>query len=316
MDVLVQTGGKKYLTRFAEGRITEHTHQIEGEAKDSGTTVTFTPDKKIWKDETFDLKRIHQRIEQLAYLNPGLTMNLDIESKDAEGNEVKLKKSYNFPNGINAYIQKLCKGKDFVADPMYVKGSRQYEFEDDKGKKVMKDVNVKAAFAYTNSYTTNIMGFVNNIYQEYGGDHDNGFKAGILAAIRKYALESKLIKESKQIAAEDTREGLICVLCVSVADPNYEGQGKNNLRMPEVRNAVRQIVEDYLYDYLMKDNKRAKKIIDKCLRAAKVRESVKKARDAARGAKEIASSNGLPGKLADCSSRKPEECEIFFVEGK
>ena len=309
-SVEVHTGGNVYITSFEKGLITEHTHQTETcDADDTGTIITFTPDEEIWKGETFDIKRIQRRIRQLAYLNPGLTIQLIIDADGAEGNRVEVQEEFHFEDGLKAYAKKLIKGKvPLFEEPMYIE--KTVDGGEDVG-----EIGIQVAMYYTESYNTNILGFVNCIAQEYGGDHITGYKAGILSAIRKYALENKFIKDQKYIAAEDTREGLTGILHVCVADPNYEGQSKDNLRMPEVRSAVRSVVEDYLYTYLCQDDKRAKTIIDKCLKAANVREKTRKAREAARGMKDIASNTGLPGKLADCSCKEPELCEIFLVEG-
>lgn len=309
--VIVRTGGHTYRTDFAKGKIVNHTYDTGEDVsmENTGTTVMFTPDDSIWKGLKPDLKRVQKRVQQLAYLNPGLTMELAIDTEYEEGNPVKVEKTYNYPEGLMAYIKHLTKGRVPLIDPIVIN-------ETVDGGTDIGDISVSAALDYTDSYTANILGFVNNIFQEYGGDHETGLKMGLMSAIRKYAVENKLVKDAKQIASEDTREGLTAILHVKVADPNYEGQGKDNLHMPEVKSAVRSIVEAYFYDYLCQDNKRAKIVIDKCLKAARVREAAKKAREAARGVKELTSGQGLPGKLADCSSRKPEECEIFLVEGK
>ena len=308
--VEVHTGGNVYMTAFEKGIITEHTHQTDTcDPEDTGTTITFEPDQTIWKGETFDLKRIERRVRQLAYLNSGLTIQFYVDTVDKDGNHIEKQEEFHFEDGIKAYAKKLIKGKTPLFDePMYIDKAVD-------GGKAVGEIGVQASMYYTDSYNTQIMGFVNCIAQEYGGDHIMGFKMGVLSAIRKYAVANKFIKNQTDIASEDTREGLTAILHVRVADPNYEGQSKDNLRMPEVKSAVRTIVEDYLFDYLSQDDKRAKLIIDKCLKAAKVREKTRKAREAARGLKDIASNAGLPGKLADCSCKDPDKISIWFVEG-
>lgn len=305
-NVEVKTGGKVYLTKFQKGIITEHTHKVgDCDINDTGTAVSYVLDDAIWGEDVFDFARLKARIKQLAYLNPGLTMYLILDTTDANGNDVKLNETYCFPEGVKAYVEELTAKKKVITEPDIVK------------KTVINDkvgsIDVAIALAYTQATSTDIKSFVNNICTEYGGDHETGLKAGISKAIERYALENKFIKNAKVLTSDDSREGLVAILNVAVADPNYEGQGKNKIRMPEVRAAVKETVEEWLYDYLSRDANRAKLVMDKVLMAARARAAAKRARDAVRGAKAIDS--GVVEGLAECSCKEPEKCSIWLVEG-
>ena len=304
--VTVKTGGKVYETNFEKGVITEHTHEVGTcDPGETGTAVTYVLDDTIWGEDVFDFTKLDTRIRQLAYLNPGLTMYLYLDTVDANGNTVKKEEEYCFPEGVKAYVDELTKGKTVLMAPELVTKT----VENDKA----GGIDVSVALTYTASNSDNIKSFVNSINTEYGGDHETGLRMGISKAIERYALENKIIKDAKAISSEDTREGLVAILNCCVADPNYEGQGKNKIRMPEVRAAVKTVVENWLYEYLSKDKNTAKLIMDKVLLAAKARAAAKRAREAVRSASSI--STGAVKGLADCSSKDPEQSEIFLVEG-
>ena len=304
--VTVKTGGNVYETRFAKGLVTEHTHIVDTcDKQDTGTSVSYVLDDEIWGEDVFDTSKLKTRIRQLAFLNPGLTMYLYLDTHDANGNEVKLDEEYNFPDGVKAYVEELTKSKTLITEPELVAKT----VEDPK----VGSIDVAAALVYTKANTADIKSFVNNICTEYGGDHETGLKAGIAKAVERYALENGFIKKAKDITGDDAREGLVAILNVSVADPNYEGQGKNKIRMGEVRQAVKDVVEEWLYDYLSRDKNRAKCVMDKVLLAAKARAAAKRARDAVRSIKSMDA--GVVKGLAECTSKDPDECSIFLVEG-
>lgn len=304
MELYVYNGGKKYEVKFEKGIITQNLTAIEeGHGDKTGTEVHFVLDDEVWEDEKFDLKKIQKRIRQLAYLNPGLLIYLYIDSEDKDGKRVKIEEQYHYEDGLKSYMERLLKGKSPLSDVMYHTTN-------------IDDIEIHLSFAYTDGYNQDIYTFVNNIATENGGDHLIGFQHGLAKTIEKYALENDFIKNSSDIEAADTREGLIAIVSVKVKEPKFEGQGKSRIRMGNVRTAVRKATEEYLLDYLNQNPDEAKTIINKTLTAAKARKAAKKARDAARVQKEIVDAQGLPGKLADCSSKKPEECEIFLVEGE
>lgn len=307
-QVVVNKNGKIYRTRFEKGIVTEPTHEIGTVAEGvHGTETSFVLDDSIWKDDILDLKRIDHRCRQLAYLNPGLKIMVYFDTKDAAGNDVKEEKTYCFPEGIKAYVEMLTKGKTQLIPPELITAHVMSEEKN--------DIELAVGFCYTDTYSSDIKGFVNNIYQEYGGDHVTGLKEGFAKAMSRYAVEEGFLKSSNDIKQADALEGLVAVLSVAVPDPNYEGQGKNNLRMKDVRTVCRESISDFFFDYLSRDVNRAKVLVEKAISAAKARAAAKKARDAARGITKAAASGSLPEKFSDCSGNDPEKDEIFLVEG-
>ena len=298
-NLIVWTNNKKYLTKFKKGIAVLNTTEIEKDESDiqnkTGTSVSFILDKEVWQDEEYDFTVINKRLQQLAYLNPGLTIFF---IKEDEFNQ-----KYYYPNGIVAYVDKLTSSKPILTDTISFKN-------------VEETNKVTISIRYTDTYSNMLKSFVNNISTDDGGTHEIGFKEGLSRAIITYALENNLIKEKSQISSEDTREGLVAIINLSIKDPIYDGQNKRCLISQEARKFLRETTFNFFYDYLSKNNKEAKILIDKFISAAKARLAAKKARDSIRGLKNITeSSSGLPGKLADCSSKKPEECELFLVEG-
>ena len=306
MSLSIITGGGKYQADFAKGLIVNSLSKIEDGVEGSGTEVHFVLDKGIWGDETFDHSKIKERIRKLAYLNPNLTFLVYFDTVDGEGNEVKFEETYCYPNGIQDYITRLIKGKKAVSDIAY--------FSKVIADPTIGDVEISVAFTYTDSYSQIINCFVNNIETGAGGDHLTGFKLGTSKAVEKYALERGLIKDAKDIESDDSRAGMVAIVSVKVKEPRFEGQGKSKIKMLEVRNIVKQTVEEFTFDYLHHDDNRAKAIMGNVLEAIKVRLAVKRARDAARGKKE-GMEGGLPGKLSSCSEKDPAKCEIYLVEG-
>lgn len=303
MQLFIKNKGKKYEMKFEKGETVQLPKAVE-DCEGTGTEVHYELDPEIWgEEEHFDFKKVEKRIRQLAYLNPGLTIYLFIDSVNAAGQEVKKEATYNFERGLEEYVEKLTQNKTRIIDVVSLPKSED------------PDVQLDIAFTYTDNYTEEIYTFCNNIATEAGGDHLTGSRMGIHRAIEKYAIEHKFIKDSSEIEADDSREGIVAVVSAKVRDPKFEGQGKAKVKMPILRTATRKAVEEYLYDFLSKDADRAKIIMNKVLMSAKARKAAKKARENARGKQAIMDSSGLPGKLADCQSKKPEETEIFIVEG-
>ena len=261
--------------------------------------------KEIWGEETIDYTLLEHKVRQLAYLNPGLTLWLYLDVKDSLGRELKTFHEYCYPNGIKDYVNKLSNNKIKLTDIFTVNNTSN------------KDNTVSLAFTWTDTYSNDIKSFVNNINTVDGGDHLTGFKEGIAKAIISYAVDNKYIKDKQDLTNDDTREGLIAVVSVSMKDPVFEGQNKHRMKSSVIRALIREDTAKYLYDVLDKNPDTAKVLIDKVLKASKARLAAKKAREAARGLKSISNTEtGLPGKLADCTSKNPEECELFLVEGK
>lgn len=324
-----RSGGVETALDFEKGITTKHAYKTGEELEEgqSGTEVSFVLDEEIWGAEWYNLKRIRRRIQQLAFLNPGLTFYLYIDSHAADGTAVKSEDTFSYPNGLLAYIEKVTKGKTVIVDPELVEGTFSFPMQEQKTvekedgtmvtetAEVDREVSLSFVSVYTDGYMSDLKSFVNNIATENGGDHETGFKAGLYNAVKKYALENGFIKDAKQIESDDCREGMVAIVSLKMKEPNFEGQGKDKLRMQEVRTGVKDGAEEFFYDFLCKDANRAKVIVEKIMGAAKAREAAKKARNAARGLKDLNSPEGIPGKLADCQCKDPELCSIWLVEG-
>lgn len=298
-NLTIWANNKKYLTKFEKGVAVLNTTEVEKDELDidnrTGTSVSFILDPEIWQDEKYDFTAVDKRLQQLAYLNPGLIIFFADHTNNC--------KKYYYPEGIRAYVEKLTSSKPSLTDIISLNN--------------IEDTNkVSISFRYTDTYNSMLKSFVNNISTDDGGTHEIGFKEGLAKAITAYALENNLIKEKNQINSEDTREGLVVVINLSIKDPVYDGQNKRCLISQEARKFLRETTFNFFYNYLSKNNKEAKTLIEKFISAAKARIAAKKAKEAIRCMKTANdSSSGLPGKLADCSSKKPEECELFLVEG-
>ena len=319
-SVIVKTGGAAYRCDFEKGIIKKHLYKLKDKVskEDTGTTVIYRPDYEIWGDEWVDFKAIERRCRQLAYLNPGLEINLVIDSIDDEENPIKAEHHFQYNEGIVGYVKKLTQGKSLIGNVIEIHSASKVSIPpgDTDNNKLVDGLGLDIAFAWNDSYSNDIKSFVNNVRTVYGGDHELGFREGLVKAIKRYAVEYKFIKDQKQIEAGDCLEGLTVVLSTRIKDPVYEGQGKGKLKSTQVRGEIRDKVDSEFYDYLCQDSKRSKEFIEKYLKAGKARLAAKRARDAARGLKEVNNVSNVLGKLANCSSKNPDECEVFFVEGK
>jgi DNA gyrase subunit B len=296
--VKVKTGGIMYQMDCKKGIIVNKIRAVEN-VDTTGTEVTFKYDDELWSDEPLDIKQVQKRLEELAYLNPGLLFYFIVD-RDGE----KFQKEIQYNNGLVEFIERLRKTKEPISD---IIGTDGYVIAEDGSASAI-------AIQYTNAYDQTIVSFCNNIPTTDGGDHEAGFKAAITNTVNKYAIEHKYIKEDAKFSADDLREGMIAIVSVKVKDPKFEGQAKAKLRMPNARKGVKQITEELLEDYLDKNPDMAKAIINKASEAIKAREAARRAREASRN-KAKSESLSLPGKLAACISKKPEETEIYFVEG-
>lgn len=318
-SVIVKTGGAAYRCDFEKGVIKKHLYKLKDKIvkSDTGTTVIYRPDFEIWEDEWVDFKAIERRCRQLAYLNPGLEINLVIDSVDADDNPVKAEHCFKYDNGIHGYVERLTRGKSIIGDIIEIHSASKISVPtgDTEQNALVDSTGLNIALAWTDSYSMDIKSFVNNVRTVYGGDHETGFREGLVKAIKRYSIEYKLIKDQKQIEASDCLEGLTAVLSTRIKDPVYEGQGKGKLKSTQVRGEIRDLVDGFFYDYLCQDSKRAKELVEKYLKAGKARLAAKRARDAARGLKEVNNVSGLPGKLYNCVTKDPEVAEIFFTEG-
>lgn len=267
-----------------------------------GTTVSFILDDELWKDETFNFDIIKRRLKQLSYLNPGLK----ISYKNTIENQ-KEEIEYFHEKGLGEYYTDITATKNMLdSNPIVI--------EKTVNNKEVGDIYINIALGYSSGYSSEIYSFVNNVNTS-GGDHVTGFNAGIAKAITSYISSNEKYKSlNKILTSEDTREGLIALISVKVISPKFEGQSKASIKMPEVRNAVNSVVYDEVKLYLEQHPSFSKLLADKLEKATKARIAAKRAREAIRNAKSTLDSS-LPGKLSACSSKKPEESEIYLVEG-
>lgn len=265
--------------------------------KDTGTTITFYPDPDIFK-ESVDLEYqwVIDYLRHQAYLTKGLRTHI---ADDRTGNRY----GFYFEGGIQSYVKHLNLGKDVIdSDVFYVD-------------KQVDDVQVEIAMQYADTFTETVKSFANNVFNPDGGTHLTGFRAALTRIINDYARKNGLLKEKEEnLSGEDTREGLTAVILVKLPDPQFEGQTKNKLGNPEIRGYVEQVLSEYLFYYLEEHPSIAKKIIGKSLLAARARKAARAARENIIR-KGVLEGSGLPGKLADCSSRNPIDSELYIVEG-
>ncbi|EAJ7109805.1 DNA topoisomerase (ATP-hydrolyzing) subunit B [Campylobacter upsaliensis] len=289
----VQREGKIYRQEFAKGQIASE-FGIIGESKKTGTSIEFFPDEEIFELTEFDYEILAKRFRELAYLNPKITINF----KD---NRIGKNESFHFDGGISQFVSDLNK-KQALTKPIF------FSVDED-------NVNVEIALLYNDTYSENLLSFVNNIKTPDGGTHETGFRMGLTRVITNYVEANASAREKdNKITGEDVREGLIAIVSVKVPEPQFEGQTKGKLGSSYVRPIVNKASFDYLTKYFEENPIEAKAIMNKALMAARGREAAKKARELTRK-KESLSVGTLPGKLADCQSKDPSESEIYLVEG-
>ena len=298
LTVQVSRDGKLYQQRYHRGAV-EGDLEVIGQATETGTKVNFLPDPAIFTETTiFEYERLKKRIRELAFLNKGLRITIEDKRLDQEE-----KDSFHYEGGIKSYVQHLNQHKTPIfEEPIYIEGE-------------VDDIQVEISMQYTDSYHTTILSFANNIHTHEGGSHEAGFKTGLTRVINDYARKMNLIKENDEnLTGEDVREGLTLVLSIKHPDPQFEGQTKTKLGNSEVRAITDRLFSNGFDVYLMENPKVARIIVDKGILAAKARMAAKRAREMTRR-KSVMEISNLPGKLADCSSREAELCELFIVEG-
>ena len=287
--------GKVYRQEFRRGRKVTELEAV-GKADSTGTTITFLPDREIFGEIRYNFSKLAHRLKELAYLNPGLRIRL-------ENRIAGVKREFHFRGGVVAFVKDLATGKDPLhPEPIYI--------VDDRG-----DRTVEAALLFTDAMDEEIFTFANNINTREGGTHLTGFRAALTRVFNDYAREKRLLKQKDGgIPGEAIREGLVAILSVKLGQPEFEGQTKTKLGNPEMRTYVEEVVREQLAQYLAKNPGVARAIIEKSLTAYRARLAAAKARKLVRR-KGALLSNGLPGKLADCTSEDPEKSELFIVEG-
>lgn len=298
LDVKVYKEGKIYHMRFEKGKVVENMHVIgECDPDESGTEVSFLPDATIFEETVYDFDILKVRLRETAFLTKALKIVLIDDRVE------KKEMSFHYEGGIKEFVTYLNKGKAPIYDEViYCEG-------------VKENVVVEVAMQHNDTYTEGIYTFVNNINTPEGGTHLSGFKNALTKTFNEYARNNKLLKENEDnLSGEDIREGLVAIISVKIQDPQFEGQTKQKLGNSEAQTAVNAIVSEKLTYFLEQNPGIAKLISDKAITAQRARAAARKARDLTRR-KSALDGMSLPGKLADCSSKNPEECEIFIVEG-
>lgn len=294
--VQVRQDGKLHEIKFERGLMTSPL-QVIGQAKDTGTTVTFKPDPEIFETTVFDFDTLKIRLQELAFLNKGLRITLTDARNDNR------QESFMYEGGLNSFVKFLNENKDVINDTVIdVESTRD-------------DVVVDVALQYNDGYSENLLSFVNNINTVDGGTHLSGFRSALTRTLNDYARKTGLLKDNENnLSGEDVREGLTAVISVKVLNPQFEGQTKTKLGNSEVKGITDTVVSEGLRVYLEEHPAEAKRIIEKATTANRAREAARKARELTRrkNALEISS---LPGKLADCSEKDPAMTEIYLVEG-
>ena len=311
MHVEVYRDGKKYTQEFAKGDTATKlgsTPLSDDEAGRHGTVVTFTPDETIFEAIDYDFNVLSQRFKEMAYVNKGLEISFRSEWRRS-GEQPELAEeappaqevTYRFDGGIQEFVSTLNANRTILhKDPVYVE--RQ-----------VNGTRVEVALQYHDAFSESVYAFANCINTQDGGTHLTGFKSAMTRVVNDYARKQGLLKEGN-LAGEDTREGLTAVVSVKLPDPQFEGQTKTKLGNPEVRNQVEGVVAETVQIFLEDHPQDAKRIIDKCLTSQKAREAARKARELIIR-KNAMDGGSLPGKLADCSDKNPENCELYLVEG-
>ncbi len=295
LRVDVRRDGKLYQQEYRQGIPRGGVEEV-GEASDTGTTITFLPDEEIFGKAEYDFNTISQHLRELAYLNKGLEICIKDESKDCE-------KTFYFEGGITGFVRHLNRNRVVHhRRPIYIS-------------KLVNGTVVEAALQYNDGFSESTFSFANCVNTVDGGTHLTGFRSALTRVLNDYARKNKFLKEDEpNLIGDDVREGLTAIISVKLAEPQFEGQTKAKLGNAEVKSHVESAVGEGLSLYLEEHPDEAKRIIEKCLLAAKGREAARKARDLIIR-KSSLETGTLPGKLADCSEKEPSHCELYLVEG-
>ena len=296
-EVTIQRDGGIFQMKFERGKTVQPLTRL-GDSNKTGTKVRFLADDTIFETLDYDYQTLENRFREMAFLTKGLSISVE----DKRGEEVK-KANFCFEGGLNSFVEFLNKNKEKInQQPVYI--------EKNDG-----EVPVEIAFQYTTSYSENIYSFVNNINTVEGGTHLEGFKRALTKTFNDYAKSHNILKEKDgNLQGEDIREGITAVISVKVREPQFEGQTKTKLGNSNVTGIVQSLVNEALGNFLEENPNIAKAILEKCVSASRAREAARKARELVRR-KNALESTTLPGKLADCSSKVPGECEVYIVEG-
>ncbi|MDR0811460.1 MAG: DNA gyrase subunit B, partial [Paludibacter sp.] len=299
----VYRDGKIYEQQYSQGHATTEV-EIKGEIKEgNGTNVRFYPDTEIFKETThFNYDTLANRLRELGYLNAGVKLTLTDERKTDENSEIRTEIFFS-QEGLRDFVKYLEGTRDqLIEDVIYINTDKF-------------NTPVEIAMTYNTTFNENVHSYVNNISTIEGGTHVTGFRQGLTSTLKKYADEQKMLEKAKvEVTGDDFREGLTAVISIKVQEPQFEGQTKTKLGNSDVSGMVRQAVSEALGNYLEEHPKQAKIIVEKVILAAQAREAARNARLKVQRKSPLGGA-GLPGKLADCSSKDPFECELFLVEG-
>ena len=297
LEVLVETEGKAYKQRYERGKVITELTEI-GTTERHGTTVTFLPDKEIFEETVFDYGTIKHRLREMAFLTKGLRISLTDRREEGKKTD-----SFHYEGGIMEYVSYLNKNQTVLYDKIiYCEGK--------KG-----TVQVEVALQHNDGYNEGCYSFVNNINTPEGGTHLTGFRNAITKTFNEYAKLMKLVKENDPaLTGEDIREGMTAIVSIKIPEPQFEGQTKQKLGNSEARGAVETIASEQIMIFLEQNPAVGKMIVEKALLAQRARDAARKARDLTRRKTALEYMN-LPGKLADCSDKNPDNCEIYLVEG-
>ena len=301
----VRRDGKIHQMSFERG-LTTRKLEVTGDTPDTGTKITFMPDPEIFQGtREFKYDILAKRLRELAFLNPGIIINLEDE-RDGQAQKVK----FQFNDGISEYVLFLNKNKEALHEEVIAFTGEAPSVEDET-RMIIADV----AMLYNDSYNDQIYAYANSIHNIEGGTHLSGFRTALTRVINNYAKSNNLLKDKDpSLSGDDAREGLIAIISVKVPEPRFEGQTKTKLSNREVDGIVQKIVGEKLKYFFETNPKTARAIIEKCINASRAREAARKARETVRKSA-LGAGGGLPGKLADCSERDPSKCELYIVEG-
>lgn len=292
--VEIRRNGKVHVQTYKRG-IPEGPLKAIGEAKGTGTKITFKPDDEIFADTDFNFDLLSERLRELSYLNKGIRIVIRDERTDKE-------REFHYEGGIVSFIEYLNRNKNpLFTPPIYIASEKD-------------NISIELAMLYNDGYKEDVFSFANNIHTKEGGTHLAGFRSALTRTINYYAVSNGLLKGDVSITGDDVREGLSAVLTVKIPNPQFEGQTKTKLGNSEVQGLVTQLVNERLFQYLEENPRDAKLIVSKAMMASQAREAARKARELTRRKGALESST-LPGKLSDCQEKDPALCELFIVEG-
>jgi DNA gyrase subunit B len=299
MEVEVRVDGEVYAQRYHRG-VPQDEVRVTGKVTDgaTGTRTTFMPDHTIFEDTNFRFETLEQRFREMAFLNRGLTIDFEDERTDNGSRWM----SFYFEGGVRSFVRYLNKNREVLHDPVYVE-------------KEVEGSLIEAAIQYNDGFNESVFAFANTINTPDGGTHLTGLRSAITRTVNDWAKKQGLLKEADaNFTGDDTREGLTAIISVKLADPQFESQTKVKLLNAEIRNQVESAVAEALMEWLERNPKDARRIVEKCVTSSRAREAARKARDLVIR-KSALESLTLPGKLADCSERDPAKCELYIVEG-